>query len=249
MKQRNCDVESLWKSVVPVEQTFDPQALADLPQRVRAYLEHAIAPGTPLATAVRLAMHGSIKLGRWRRFRAREVIVDGRGMIWNARLRIGGLSVRGGDRFVDGEGAMSWKIAGLFPLVRASGPDISRSAAGRIADEMVWLPSLLCRDRVWWRVDERDVAHARFAVEGHAVELALTLAEGRLRSVAMMRWGNPGGGAFAETSFGAYVDQEATFGGFTIPARLRVGWYFDDPDRFEREGQFFEVSIDDATYR
>jgi hypothetical protein len=64
-----------------------------------------------------------------------------------------------------------------------------------------------------------------------------------------MRWGNPGGGAFAETSFGAHVDQEATFGGFTIPARLRVGWYFNAPDRFDREGRFFEVSIDDAVYR
>jgi hypothetical protein len=249
MKESDSDLETVWNSVAPGDREFDPQALSNLPHGVREYLEHAIAPGTRLATAVRLEMHGSIKLGRWRKFRAREVIVAERGMIWNARLRMGGLSVRGGDRFLDGQGSMQWKIARFFPLVSASGPDISRSAAARMAAEMIWLPSLLCSEHVWWRMDERDVARARFAIHGHAVELALTLAAGRLRSIEMMRWGNPDGGAYTETSFGAYVDQEATFGGFTIPARLRVGWHFDDPKRFDCGGRFFDVSIDDAVYR
>ena len=249
MKESGSDLETVWNSVAAGDRQFDPQALSNLPQGVREYLEHAIAPGTRLATAVRLEMHGSIKLGRWRKFRARELIVAERGMIWNARLRMGGLSVRGGDRFLDGQGAMHWKIARFFSLVRASGPDIARSAAGRMAAEMIWLPSFFCTERVWWRSDEPGVERARFAIHGHAIELVLTLSAGRLRSLEMMRWGNPNGGAHAETSFGAYVDQEATFGGFTIPARLRVGWHFNEPRRFDREGRFFDVSIDDAVYR
>jgi hypothetical protein len=91
--------------------------------------------------------------------------------------------------------------------------------------------------------------HARFAVDGHAADLALAVAQGRLHAVSLARWGNPEGGAFHEVPFGAFVDQEATFDGYTIPARLRVGWYFDDVARFEREGKFFEVSIDDAIFR
>jgi hypothetical protein len=170
-------------------------------------------------------------------------------MIWRARLRMYGLSVHGYDHFVDGEGRMRWKMLRLISLVRADGSDVTRSAAGRVAAETVWLPSLLCDDSVWWRDGADGAAHARFAVDGHAAELALRLDQGRVRSVAMSRWGNPGGGAFREASFGAFVDQEATFGGYTIPARLRAGWYVDDPARFDAEGKFFEVSVDDAVYR
>jgi len=249
MKKRSAELECLWKSVSPGAQTFDPDAFPDVPESVRAYLTHAIAAGAPLASAVRLWMHGMIKLGRWRKFKAQQVIVRQRGMIWHARLRIGGLSVRGEDRFLDGEGAMRWNLAGIIPLMRASGPDITRSAAGRAAAESIWLPSSLCSDDVWWRAGEGNAVHARFAVDGHAADLALAVAQGRLHAVSLPRWGNPDGGPFREVPFGAFVDQEATFDGYTIPARLRVGWYFDDVARFDREGKFFEVSIDDAIFR
>jgi hypothetical protein len=39
-----------------------------------------------------------------------------------------------------------------------------------------------------------------------------------------------------------------TFARYTIPIRMRVGWYFGT-DRFESEGEFFRVTIDDGVYR
>jgi len=41
---------------------------------------------------------------------------------------------------------------------------------------------------------------------------------------------------------------ERAFDGYTIPTRLRIGWYFGS-ERFESEGEFFRVTIDRATYR
>lgn len=41
--------------------------------------------------------------------------------------------------------------------------------------------------------------------------------------------------------------QESRFHIF-IPTRMRVGWHFGT-ERFESEGGFFRVAIDDATYR
>ncbi len=39
--------------------------LADLPEAAHRYLENAIAPETRPASAVRLRMHGEIRLKRW----------------------------------------------------------------------------------------------------------------------------------------------------------------------------------------
>ena len=243
------DLQALWDRVEPATQTFDPAALATLPQAARAYLSHAIARGAPLATAVRLRMHGRIRIGRWHAFTAEQVIVGARATVWCASVRVFGLPLRGYDRLVDGEGAMRWRLLGIVPLIRASGPDITRSAAGRVAGESIWLPTALAGGNVAWHDGSGGVACARLDVAGHATELALALDNGRLRTVSFARWGNPGGGAFREARFRALVDEEATFGGCTIPVRLRAGWHFDDPDRFEARGKFFDVEIDDAVYR
>ncbi|GBE74174.1 MAG: hypothetical protein ACK4YL_09535 [Microcystis sp.] len=48
--------------------------------------------------------------------------------------------------------------------------------------------------------------------------------------------------------FGGIIEEEGTFCGYTIPTRLRIGWYFGT-ERFESEGEFFRVTIDDAIYR
>lgn len=75
-------LKALWHSVPGQTQTFDAAAIASLPPVAQRYLVHAIAPNTPLATAVRLRIHGQIKLKAWSPFRAEQVIYPQRGMIW-----------------------------------------------------------------------------------------------------------------------------------------------------------------------
>ena len=249
MHDQTPDLDALFDAAPKPDRTFDPSDVGHLPPPAQRYLTHAIAPDTPLASAVRLRMHGAIKLKRWHPFKAEQVIVRDRGMIWRARVKLAGATIRGFDRFLDGTGAIQWTLCGLLPVVRASGPDVTRSSAGRFAAESVWLPSLFCTDKVSWRDDDHDgVAHANLNVDAHDENLALTLNGGSLQSVALPRWGNPDGGNFREVQFGAAVDQEATFGGYTIPVRLRVGWYFGT-GRFEDEGKFFHATIDDAIFR
>ena len=64
----------------------------------------------------------------------------------------------------------------------------------------------------------------------------------------MQRWGNPGGGAFELERCGGLIEREETIGGYTIPTRVRVGWYFGT-SRFETDGEFFRVTIDTAEYK
>ena len=170
-------------------------------------------------------------------------------MIWRAAARMHGVAIRGSDSLLDGLGAMEWKLFGILPVVNASGPDITRSAAGRVNIESMWLPSVLCGDSVSWTAPDIFRPHARFTAYKEVADIDyLTDEEGRLKTVKMPRWGNPDGGKFGYTSFGGFVEAERRFGGYTVPSRMRAGWYFDT-DRFDSVGEFFRVTIDDATYR
>jgi hypothetical protein len=242
------DLDALFQSAPAAHQTFDPADFAHLPAAVQRYLAHAIAPGTPLASAVRLRMHGTIKVKRWRQFTAEQVIVRGHGMIWRAKVRMGGVAIRGYDRYTEGEGSMRWRLCGTVPMMHAEGADVTRSAAARFAAESIWLPSVFCDPQVAWTVDGQDVVHARFAVDGVEQHLVLSLSLGAVQSVALKRWGNPDGGTFALHDFGAQVEQEGRFGSYTIPRRLHAGWQFGSP-RFDDDGRFFQATIDDAAFR
>lgn len=246
---RPVSLDELWNSSPIAERRFDPAGLAPMPEPARRYLQHAIAPFRPLARAVRLKMHGEIKLKRWLPFEAEQIISWQRGMIWRAAVQMQALSIRGSDTWVDGEGAMRWRLFGIVPVMSASGPDITRSAAGRVNIESIWLPSVLCDAEIAWTASGPSRFHASFTAHGDAAEIDYVTSEnGALQSGSMPRWGNPDGGPFRLVNFGAVVEQEGHFGGFTIPTRVRAGWHFGT-DRFERDGEFFRATIDDAIYR
>src|SRR4051812_31541328 len=149
----------------------------------------AIAPGTRLAAAIRLRIRGSIRLNRWLPFRSTETLAPGRGFLWRARVAgvIGGF-----DRFVDGHGEMQWRLAGLVNVAAASGPDVSRSAAGREAGEALWLPTgLLPAFGVEWRVGAAGHPVATLPTGGGPIDVEYRLdRHGRVQSLVLDRWGD-----------------------------------------------------------
>ncbi len=240
-------LDALWQSAIPTHQVFQPEQLQGLPEPAQRYLNHAIAPGTPLAAAVRLRMHGEIKLKQWRPFQAEQVICWPQGMIWQAKTWMNGLPISGWDRVVDGTGAMQWKLLGLLPVMRAAGQDVTRSAMGRLHGECIWLPSVLCG--ATWSASDDTHANAQLTLHPETTELMLTVnPAGQLAQTCFKRWGNPEGAAHHAVNFGGYLEAERTFAGYTIPTQIRVGWYFGS-DQFESGGEFFRATIDEAIYR
>lgn len=249
MRPQQLSLDALWESATSQKEVFSPDRVARLPEAARQYLEHAIAPGTTLASAVRLKMHGSIKLKTWSPFTAEQVVCCGHGFIWSATAWVNGLPIVGSDRIIDRIGAMQWKLLGLFPVMTGTGADITRSAAGRFHTELILLPSALCRGDVAWSSPEVSHLHASFIAQGEQAELDLTIdPAGRLKMAKLPRWGNPEGREHHYVDFGAIVEEEGTFCGYTIPTRLRVGWYLGS-DQFQSEGEFFRATIDHAIYR
>ena len=109
-------LNELWESVPPSSAVLGPGSTSALPEAANIYLGHAIASGTPLASAVRLRMHGEIRLKGWLPFEAEQVISVQRGMIWKATVRMYGLPIRGSDSLLDGAGAVIDELLGFqFP--------------------------------------------------------------------------------------------------------------------------------------
>jgi hypothetical protein len=248
-KPKEISIDQLWESTPISDRIFNPESIAHLPTAAQLYLKHAIAPGAKLASAVRLWMHGEIKLGqKWHPFKGEEVICWHRGMIWRATTWMQGLPIWGSDKVVDGVSDVQWKMLGIFPVMKANGADVTRSGIGRMQGESVWLPSVLCNpDLVWTELDLKHV-RANFIVLGERAELVLTHQDGGLKRVKFLRWGNPEGGEHHYVDFGGVVEAEQTFGDYTIPTRLRLGWFFESAS-FESEGEFFRCAIDNAIYR
>jgi hypothetical protein len=226
---------------------FDPAVVAGLPEPVRRYLTHAIAPGTPLWQSVEVSMVGHIKIGAWRRFTATQVVAQPRGYIWAANARLFGIPVMGYDRLSGGTGEMRWRLLDLVPVVSTDGPDMARSAAGRLASEIALIPTAF-GSATWTGGDRPDTAVASWGAGDHEERVELHVGPaGQLRDVLMQRWGNPDGRPFARYPFGVTVDGERTDAGVTLPATVRAGWW-RGTDR-QDAGEFFRARITKVTFR
>jgi hypothetical protein len=232
---------------------YDPESVATLPEPAQRYLRHAIAPGTRLARSVVVEMQGRIGLKPGADklpFQASQILAVPNGLIWRATVGEGIMQITGSDRYVAGEGTMHWFMGYAFPLVRAGGADVSRSAAGRVALEApLLLPSALLPEAGarWEAIDARS-ARVRLQVGSEQLALLISVApDGRLERVEMPRWdaegvdGKPGYVLWV----GDQLTEERTFGGYTIPVRMRATKRADTP----QADSFFEAEIISAQYQ
>ena len=248
-------IERLWETlrVPPGTALFDSESVATLPDPAQRYLRHAIAPGTRLARSVVVEMQGRIGLKPGADklpFQARQILAAPNGLIWRATVGEGIMQITGSDRYVAGEGAMHWFMGYAIPLMRASSVDVSRSAAGRVALEApLMLPSALLPEAGarWEAIDARS---ARVYLQIGSEQLALLISvapDGRLERVEMPRWdaegmdGKPGYVLWV----GDQLTEERTFGGYTIPVRMRATKRADTP----QADSFFEAEIKSAQYQ
>jgi hypothetical protein len=244
----------IWETVrePAANTTFDAGHLAELPSPARRFLEHAIRPGTPLARSVELETIGAIGLHRDRPklpFRSRQVL-SRQGLVWKARVGSGLFRMSGADMFDGRSGSMRWHLWGLAPVVSGGGPDVSRSAAGRVALELVsYLPTaLLPQAGVRWEAVDDRTARAHLTVAGEQLSPLVTVAaDGRLERVEMLRWDD--GGKDSAPGYvlwaGECLDGEQTFDGVTLPRSGRVTKWAGTPQAH----QFFDWTISRATFR
>jgi hypothetical protein len=245
-------VESAWQllTVQPGAEAFTAAMIADLPEPARRYFLHSIQPGTRLASSAHLTMKGEFRTkpgGPWMPMTVEELLAPSQGFVWKARMGSGLMWIEGADHYVEGRGMMDFWLWGLFPIARAQGSDISKSALGRLAIEAIWVPSCLLPQRGtrWEAVDDRS-AKVILVVDGEEFALTLSIdAQGRLLRAVVPRWGDAREkGRFEFLPFGSQPHTERAFAGYTIPAGLGVGWWPGEDRYFE----FFRATIESARF-
>lgn len=228
--------------------TFTPEAVVGLPRPVARWLTHVLTPGAPLLTSVVLTMSGRIKIGRWRDFQATQAIAACAGYIWAATAQFGPLPVRGFDRYSDRSGEMRWRLAGFVPVMSVEGDDVTRSAAGRLASELILTPAAALSPHVRWDAVDDQTAVARVEVDGIVHDVTIVVSDdGSLASAQLLRWGDPEGMGCGQHLFTALCTGETRFGDVVMPAHVEAGW--GDLVGDGVEGSFIEFDLDGADFR
>jgi hypothetical protein len=218
-----------------------------LPPPARRLLTAAIPDEAPLSQRVELEMTGRIKLGVWMPFTARQLLVAGRGLVWEPV--VGGRIVRfvGADSLGPDGARMQFRFRDRIKVVDASGPDVDRSAAGRLAAETVaWLPQALTpQGGAQWR--PRDHQRATVILEGPygPIEVDVTVDDdGALTELQLQRWNSSAKPPRPEP-FGGEVTSTFDADGVRIAGTGTVGWGFGTP---KDDGIFFEYTIAGARF-
>lgn len=212
-------------------QAFTEADLADLPEPAARYLRHAVAPGTPLASACRLQMTGTMTPtpgGRPVDLTASETLAPREGFVWTAQSRMNGLPVEVRDSYHRGAGGVSVTALGFVPIpLGGSAEDVARSSRGRLVAEAVWCPTALVHPDVRWEAVGEDRARYTVTIDGDPVSVTLQVDDdGTPRELTLDRWGDPDGGPARLHPYGFRVEAEGTFGGVTIPTQVVGGWGF-----------------------
>ena len=228
---------------------FDPSTLSGLVAPARRLLARALPPGVALNSTVELTMVGEIKLaGRWFGFNAVQILRAGVGFVWAPE--VGGRLLRfsGADVLGPEDARLEFRLHGRLPLVRGSGPDIRRSARGRLAAETVaWLPQALAPQSGarWTGIDDQR-AVVTLDVDGTQVDVEVTVGDdGRLVQLGLERWKDSKPPALAP--FGGSVESVLTTEeGVVIAGSGTVGWDWRTPA--ESDGAFFRYRIESARF-
>lgn len=228
--------------------SFTTEMVADLPGPVARWLTHVMTPGSPLLTSVVLTMSGRIKIGQWRDFQATQAIAACGGYIWAATAQFGPLPVRGFDRYSDHTGEMRWRLAGFIPVMSVEGDDVTRSAAGRLASELILTPAAALSPHVRWESMDDHAAVARVDVDGINHDVTIVVADdGSLSSAQLLRWGDPDGIGCGQHLFTALCTGERRFGDVVMPAHVEAGW--GDVTGDGVDGAFIEFDLEGADFR
>lgn len=246
-RERFARVREVLLQVNVGEERFNPDSVDGLPVPAAAYLRHALDPGALLARSADVTMSGTLRVGAddWVPFAARERICAERGFIWESRITVmRHLGAAGADWLLSDDAGIEYALAGWWPFLDRRGPELVRSAAGRLMVELAWLPSALSPQHgAQWARGAND--RAVVALPNGATPMTVVVDDdGRLREASIVRRRVSANGEVSLAPYGISVEAETRFGDCRVPSRLVAAWGIGTDDREE----FMRITVDDVRW-
>lgn len=211
------------------QRVVTPDLLDNLPEPAQRYLRYTGVVGRPWIDTVRLKYTGIFRLGAdrpWMPIKAEQVYTTNPPAFhWKARFKMFGLwLVSGSDTYRHGRGHMFGKVAGLFNIFDARGPEIDQGTMLRYLNETTWFPIALLSDYITWQPVDDGSFDVTFTDAGQSVTARFFIApDGRLINFSAMRY-REHKGTFTLDRWDTPMTEWGQLGGLNLPIRGQAVW-------------------------
>jgi len=209
--------------------------LQALPEPAQRYLNYTGIIGEPWIDTARIKYEGIFRLGAdkpWMPIKAEQFYTTNPpGFHWKARFKMFGLwIVKGDDTYKAGHGHMFGKVAGLYTIFDARGPELDQGTLMRYLNEMTWFPIALLSDYVTWQAVDDHSFDVTFTDCGKSVTARFIIDEaGRLINFVTKRY-RENKGTYTLDTWTTPMTEWGKLAGLNLPIRGQAVWKLPDGD-------------------
>ena len=209
--------------------------MKELPEPAQRYLNYSGVVGHPWINTVRIKYTGVFRLGAdkpWMPIKAEQFYTTNPPAFhWKARFKMFGLwMVKGDDMYQAGHGHMFGKIAGLYTVFDARGPELDQGTMLRYLNEMTWFPTALLSDYVTWQAVDDHSFDVTFTDCGQSVTARFIVDEaGRLMNFITKRY-RENKGSYTLDTWTTPMTEYGLRAGLNLPIRGQAVWKLPSGD-------------------
>lgn len=213
--------------------------LRHLPPPLQNYLRYAGVNGRARVQNVRLVFEGEMRLGqnpKWTKVNVEQYdFFDQPTRLFLIKVSILGLPVWGVDSYIAGRGGMLIKVAGLFTVVDAKGPEMDQGELVTLFNDICLLaPAVLTNRCFQWEAEDALTVKGVFSHGNQKVSARLFFNEqGQLINfVTDDRFYSPTGKSYQPVRWSTPVNPSdyREFDGVKVPSYAEAIWHFETGD-------------------
>lgn len=232
-RQASSDIEALFSKQGAESNIITEEMIIDLPGSVQRWLKYCGVVGKEDIQSVYLKQVGVMKLNpsqdQWIHSEAEQSFNTVQPQFtWRVKTSMFGLPVVGRDDYINGEGKMLIKLAGLIPVVNlADHPKLSESTLQRFLGEIVWFPTAALKPYITWEAIDDLSARATMEYAGTKGSATFYFDEkGEPVRVLMPRYRDINDDV--TTDWEARIKAVQKVNGIIIPVELEASWLTED---------------------
>jgi len=231
--------------------TLTEADLAPLPEPVQRYIRLTGFVGQPRVQNYRVRFRGRIRSAAdagWMPFHAdQQSFVDEPTRLFLMRATMFGVPVQAFHRLDHGAATMRVRVAGVYPMVDARGPDMDRSETVTLFNDMCILaPGSLVAPNISWEPIDAHAARARFTHGANTIVATLSFDdEGLLTDfVSSDRAQITGDGSVRAADFSTPLRDYRAFGPFRLAGHGDAVWHLPEAPFVYGEFDMLDVTYD-----